>query len=124
MIKPFIAATVVMLILDAIWLTLNYTAHSKLIETVQKSAVEVRLIPALLVYILIPAAVYYFAIEPSKTQAQAALKGSLLGLSMYGLYDLTNLSTLKGWTVTMAIKDSLWGTVLCGIGSVAGFYFK
>lgn len=122
--KPFLAATATMLLMDAIWLTANYKYHNKLLESVQHAAVELRLIPTLLVYILIPAAVYYFAIEPGKTQKEATVKGALLGLSMYGLYDLTNLATLKGWTTEMAIKDSTWGTVLCAVGSAVGFYFK
>ena len=27
-------------------------------------------------------------------------------------YDLTNLATLRGWPVTLAIVDIAWGTVL------------
>ena len=110
--------------MDAMWLTSNYNYHSKLFESVQKSPMTVRLIPAALVYILIPLALYYFAIEPSKTEKDSVIKGGLLGLSMYGLYDLTNLATLKGWTTEMAIKDTLWGTFACATGSLIGFYFK
>ena len=68
-----------------------------------------------MVYVLIPLAVAYFAIMPSKTLSEAATRGAFLGTSMYGLYDLTNLASLKGWTTAMAVTDTLWGTVLCGI---------
>ena len=118
------AAALAMLALDAVWLTLNASKHAALIKTVQGSAAQLRVIPALLVYVLIPLAVAYFAIVPSKTQAEAATRGALLGTSMYGLYDLTNLASLKGWTTAMAVTDTLWGTVLCGIGAVIGFYVK
>ena len=84
---------------------------------------KVRLIPALLVYVLIPAALTYFAIETSRSLKEATTKGALMGLSMYGLYDLTNLATLNGWTYEMFFKDTLWGTFACAIGSSAGFYF-
>lgn len=118
------AAALSMLALDAVWLTINASKHAALIKTVQGSAVQLRVIPALLVYVLIPLAVAYFAIMPSKTQAEATTRGALLGTAMYGLYDLTNLASLKGWTTTMAVTDTLWGSVLCGIGATVGFYVK
>lgn len=124
MLKQVLASSVTILLMDAVWLSTNFKYHKKLFETVQQSPLEIRILPAVLVYLLIPLALYYFAIEPSKTRKEVALKGALLGLSMYGLYDLTNLSTLSGWTIEMALKDTLWGTVLCCIASLAGFYFK
>ena len=124
MLKSLVAATVCILLMDASWLTFNYTYHKKLFESVQNSPIAVRLIPAALVYVLIPLALYYFAIQPSKSEKDSIIKGSLLGLSMYGLYDLTNLATLKGWTTEMAIRDTLWGTVACGTASFVGFYFN
>ena len=113
-----------MLFLDGIWLTLNQKSHTKLIETTQKAPISLRLIPALLVYVLLPAATTFFAIEPSKTLKEASTRGALLGLSMYGLYDLTNLATLNGWTYEMLVKDTTWGTTICALGAAAGFYFS
>jgi len=124
MFASILATTTSILIMDAFWLTLNYKYHDALFQSVQKAPMNVRLIPAVLVYILIPLALYYFAIQPSKSEKDAIIKGSLLGASMYGLYDLTNLATLKGWTTEMAIKDTLWGIFVCGSGALIGFYFK
>jgi uncharacterized membrane protein len=123
MIKPFIYALITCLALDAVWLTINLDSHTKLFESVQKAPIVVRLAPALLVYILIPAALTYFAIQTSKNLKESITKGALLGLSMYGLYDLTNLATLKGWTYEMLLKDTAWGTFLCAAASGIGFYF-
>lgn len=123
MLKPFIYALVTSLDLDAVWLTVNMDSHSKLFESVQKEPLTLRLVPALLVYILIPASITYFAIETSKNVKEAFTKGGLLGLSMYGLYDLTNLATLKGWTYTMLVKDTTWGTFLCATAAASGYYF-
>ena len=121
MLQLFVATALFMLVLDLIWLSLNADYHTTLIKSVQGSAPTLRIVPAVLVYVLIPAAVLYFAVYPAKTTREAATKGALLGASMYGLYDLTNLASLKGWTTEMAIKDTLWGTVLCSAGAVAGF---
>jgi hypothetical protein len=54
---------------------------------------------------------------------EAFTKGGLLGFSMYGLYDLTNMATLKGWTYTMLVKDTTWGTFLCAAAAASGYYF-
>jgi uncharacterized membrane protein len=122
--SAFIITAVTVLLLDAVWLTLNFSAHSKLFAAVQKSPMTIRLLPAALVYVLIPAALTYFAIKTSKTVKESVEKGALMGLSMYGLYDLTNYSTLKGWTLEMTIKDTLWGTFACAVGAGSGFYFS
>jgi len=124
MLYAFIYAALTVLALDAAWLTLNNSAHSRLFQAVQKSPMRVRLVPAALVYFLIPAAVTYFAIKGSKTVEESAKKGALLGLSMYGLYDLTNYATLKGWTLEMTLTDTLWGTVVSAAGAASGFYFS
>lgn len=122
MLYAFFYSAITILALDAVWLTVNYSAHEKLFTSVQKSAMKVRLIPALLVYVLIPGALTYFAIETSKSLKESVKKGALMGLSMYGLYDLTNLATLNGWTYEMFFKDTLWGTFVCAVGSGVGFY--
>ncbi len=51
----------------------------------------------------------------------AALYGGLLGLMCYGTYDMTNLATLKSWSVTIAITDLAWGTVLSATVAVVAY---
>ena len=124
MLKAFFYTLLTILAMDAVWLTLNYNYHKDLIESVQKGVLTIRLLPAGLTYVLIALAVAYFAIKPSKNVKESVKNGALLGLSMYGLYDLTNLATLKGWTTEMLIKDVSWGTFLCAIGAGSGFYLS
>jgi uncharacterized membrane protein len=71
------------------------------------------------VYILIALAIWYFvfqlpATSISKNPAKAFAVGATLGFSMYGLYDLTNYATLRGYTLQMTLTDMAWGTFLCG----------
>lgn len=110
--------------MDALWLSMNYNYHKNLFGKVQGSPLKVRLIPALLVYILIAVAVVYFAVDKSKSIKEAAMNGAFIGASMYGLYDLTNLGTLKGWTYEMAIKDTLWGTTVCAVSAAVAKKFS
>lgn len=48
--------------------------------------------------------------------------GALFGLVAYGTYDLTNLATLRGWSVTVTVLDMVWGGILTGIASAAGVW--
>lgn len=54
------------------------------------------------------------AVDGAKSKRDALIKGAMLGLVIYGVYDLTNLVTIKGWTWNFTLQDMLWGTVLCG----------
>jgi uncharacterized membrane protein len=53
--------------------------------------------------------------------AQAALLGALFGLVTYAAYDLTNLATLDGFPLKVALVDLVWGTVLCATISAITF---
>lgn len=53
---------------------------------------------------------------------KALWMGALLGLVAYGTYDLTNLSTMKGFTPTIAAIDMAWGTVLSGVAAAGGVW--
>jgi uncharacterized membrane protein len=96
----------------------------ELIKAVQHAPATVRIIPALLIYLILPAAVLYFAVSNTKDPIQAAIKGMLLGAFIYSVYDLTNLATLKAWTVEMTIIDTLWGSTLCAVASYIGARFS
>ena len=123
MLRPLLISAVVMIILDALQIFANQKFHATLFKNVQKSPLKVRIIPAILVYVLMPFAVTYFVILQSKSIKDAGLKGALLGLTIFGVYDLTNLATLDGWTIEMAIRDILWGIIMFTITSVVGYYF-
>ena len=66
-------------------------------------------------YLLYLVGVVFFAVYPavlSESIAQAALLGGLFGFFTYATYDMTNLATLRGWTVKVTVVDILWGAVL------------
>jgi uncharacterized membrane protein len=52
----------------------------------------------------------------------ALIRGALLGLLAYGTYDLTNMATLKGWSIEVTIVDMIWGTVLTATVATASYY--
>ncbi|RUT34981.1 DUF2177 family protein [Arsenicitalea aurantiaca] len=53
---------------------------------------------------------------------RALMLGAVLGFVAYGTYDLTNLSTMRGFTPTVAIVDMAWGTFLTAITAGGGVW--
>lgn len=53
---------------------------------------------------------------------KALFFGAILGFVAYGTYDLTNLSTMNGFSPKVAIVDIAWGTSLTALSSVGGVW--
>ena len=80
---------------------------------------------AIIFYILFVVGVFIFAILPSvekNSLTSAIMLGALFGFFTYATYDLTNLATLKNWPLNIVFIDILWGSLLTGMVSTAGFY--
>lgn len=76
-------------------------------------------------YLFYVTGIYWFgtlAGVRSGSVTTALLSGSFLGLLAYATYEVTNFSTLKGWTIQMLLLDTLWGGVLGGLTAAVGFY--
>jgi len=53
----------------------------------------------------------------------ALINGALLGLVAYGTYDMTNLATLKNWSVAVSVVDMIWGVALTATAATCGYLF-
>lgn len=53
---------------------------------------------------------------------RALWMGALFGLVAYGTYDLTNLSTMRGFTPTIAAIDMTWGAFLSAVSAFGGVW--
>lgn len=118
----YIAAGVVMLGLDAVWLSL---AASRLYRPRLGEMLldNFRLAPAILFYIVYIAAILVLAVQPAITSGRptaALLRGAVLGLVAYATYDLTNQATLRGWSSVVTVADLSWGTTLTAIVATSG----
>jgi len=108
---------------DVTWLSLRNDYHKKLFESIQKSKLDVRWIPAIAVYVIILVAIYLGAVRDAKSVSDAALRGMLVGVLLYAFYDLTNYATITNYTLEMTVMDITWGTVLCTAAAATGYYF-
>ncbi len=75
-------------------------------------------------YLVFAVAIVILAVRPGLEAGSLWMTlghGALLGLAAYGTYDITNLSTLKGWPLTLSIVDMAWGTVLTAAAGACGY---
>lgn len=108
-----ITIAIVLLSLDMVYLSL-YSGHFKhLIKNVQGEDLQFRFIPAIIAYILLIFAVYYFIIR----QNRPVIDAILLGLVIYGVYEGTSYAIIKNWTTKTFIIDTVWGGILFGLTS-------
>lgn len=78
-----------------------------------------------LFYLFYVGGIVYFAVAPALAGggwSKALIAGLVLGFVAYGTYDLTNLSTLRGWSWPVTFVDLAWGTALTGVAGVLGFF--
>jgi uncharacterized membrane protein len=81
-----------------------------------------RWIPAGMFYLFYPAGIVFFAVLPALDTASLLTvleRGALFGFFVYMTYDLTNLASIKAWTVTLALLDIVWGTFLTALVAAA-----
>ena len=115
---------VFLLALDYLWIRLVmhdlYLSAYKNLLFLDDTGIEMKLIPAVAVYLLMLFSIFYFAVIPSiKSSYKAAfIRGALLGLYGYGLYDLTNQALFQVWDPYVSAIDMLWGTFLCAVTTV------
>lgn len=119
----YLATGVVFLGLDAIWLSqVGLGLYRREIGALLLE--QPNLPVAGLFYLLFVAGIVLLVVQPAAADGDwlAALwMGALLGLVAYGTYDITNLSTLRGWSPTIAAIDVVWGAALTAVASLAGF---
>jgi uncharacterized membrane protein len=108
MLKQIIIITIVMLLLDAVYLSTFSTFFNNIILQVQGSKIKFKLLGAVLCYISLVAGLYYFIVRPHKSIKEAFF----LGIVIYSVYETTNYALLDKWPLKAVIMDTLWGGIL------------
>ena len=119
--KAYLAMLVVALALDMAWLSSvgNAVYRPRLGGLLLADPV---LWAAALFYLLYVAGALFFAVRGAVSWRQAAGHGALFGFFAYATYDLTNLATLRGWSVPVSFLDMGWGAVLTALAATAGYF--
>jgi uncharacterized membrane protein len=120
----YMAALVALVLGDAAWL--SYFAKAVFRPTLGSVMLDQPRWPAaILFYLVYAAAVAVFAVGPAlndRVPNTALIRGAFLGLVAYATYDLTNLATLKPWTVRLALMDCAWGVCLTAMAALASYF--
>jgi uncharacterized membrane protein len=79
---------------------------------------------AILFYLIHAAGIAVFAVPPAVaagTWIAAVLYGALFGFCVYAAYDITNLATLRGWSMALSLVDLAWGAAVTAASTLAAF---
>jgi len=119
----YLATAVVFFAIDFVWLTRAVGFYRGEIGSLLLD--DPKLGYAAGFYLLYVVGVVVLVVIPAVTGGswvQALLMGALLGLVAYGTYDMTNMATLKGYTLRVALVDMGWGTFLTAVSALAGYF--
>lgn len=119
----FLIAGGAMGILDALWLM--FVANKFYKSQIGNLLLDKpNMAPAIIFYVIYIVGIVAFVVAPALEKGSlvhALGYGALFGLVAYATYDLTNLSTLKGFTSKVVIVDLLWGALMTA--TVAGITY-
>ena len=120
----YAACALIFFPLDFIWLSsMGKTVYRREIGGLLLDSPK--LIIAAAFYLAYLVGVVVLVAAPAEGDVLKALAlGAVLGFVAYGTYDLTNLSTIKGFTPTIAVIDMAWGTALTAISAAGGVWIS
>jgi len=120
-VKITVIGAVVFMVLDGVWLGMLmkdfYRDQLAPIVRLVDGGIAPNWPAALMVYLLLGAGIALFVIPGAATLGSAAVRGGLLGLVVYGVYDFTNYSTLRQWPFALVLVDVAWGTAATAVCS-------
>jgi uncharacterized membrane protein len=122
MLSKILLAILLIVAIDFVWIgIINQKLYQTAIEAVQKTKLNVRYFPGLIVYIAIALIVNFWIIPFVKQNKDKKnifyhpfVNGFLLGFLTYAIFDFTNMAIFSEWYYSVSILDSLWGGVLTG----------
>ena len=103
--KEIALSGVVLLLLDAVYITLTKSLWDVQVASIQRVSMQIRVLGAIVCYTLLILGLYYFILRTRRSPLDAFL----LGLLVYGVFDSTNYAMFKKWDWKIAVMDTLWG---------------
>jgi uncharacterized membrane protein len=136
--SDLIALAVIVLALDAVFLTLTKDMFARQVMLVQGTAMNVNIPSAAVCYILIVLGLYYFVLRhiivPNATSVAASIQtmrlgdgiraAFFLGILVYGVYETTTLAILRNWSPMTAVIDTTWGGTLFALSAYLFYKYK
>ena len=110
---------IIFTLIDSLYLMLSKSHFENLVKQIQTSPLQIKVVPTLLCYFALVFGLYYFIIREKKS----ILEAGLLGLTIYSVYEMTNLAIFRKWDIKIAIVDILWGGFLFSLSTFLIYKF-
>lgn len=124
MIRQNIVATIVLLVLDILWVTLYMNkAYKKQVQDIQGTEMKARVYLGAIAYVLMVVGLNLFVLPNIRKGHELidSLKyGATFGLVVYGIYDMTAGAVFKDWDLKLATVDIIWGSFVFFISAYVG----
>lgn len=128
MLQHYIISTltvlVIYLILDGVWLgVIAKESYQSALQGMLREHYPIT--PWVAFYVIYAFAIAHLVIIPNLNAASVLpvlFSGFILGLAAYGAYNLTNYAILKGWPLSISVKDLMWGSIAGSSGSALAWY--
>lgn len=122
---PVLIYAVLFVLVDSLYLTNIAGPYGKMISNIQGKKMEMKILPAAVVYFSLIGAWYVFIYRERKgrTYWENVGRAALLGFFIYSVYDFTNLALIDKYQLDLSIIDSVWGGILYAITTAILFYF-
>jgi hypothetical protein len=104
-VKRIMISSIILIILDAIFIYANKTAFENEVIDVQRVVMQVKPSGTIVTYLFLLFALNYFILSKFRGPEEAFL----LGLVIYGVFEGTNYAIFKKWSLNLAILDTIWG---------------
>jgi uncharacterized membrane protein len=106
--NSLVVSSIVLLLLDGIFLSFMRNFFSHQIRLVQQEPVHLYWGSAIACYTLMILGLNYFIIHPKRPLWDAFF----LGCFVYGVFETTNYAIFKNWEFETVLIDTLWGGTL------------
>ena len=108
-----IVSGISMLIIDYFYLTTIGKYFDTLVTKIQGYPIKFNIIGAILCYIVLISSLNYFVLlNNNLTSLQKYRDAFILGLTIYAVFELTNIAIFDKWTWLGVLIDSVWGSIL------------
>lgn len=109
--------SVILLIIDAIYLSSFSKDYDILFRKIQGKPLTVKIVPAVVVYMLLVGSWFMFIYKEMHRYTTKEIIGRafMLGFFIYGVFDATNMAIFDQYSARLAIIDSFWGGILFGL---------
>jgi uncharacterized membrane protein len=121
----YVTLLLFLLIVDGVWLYINRSSYNATVKAVQGSSLQLSFVYGLITYTLVFLSITLLCIpliELSIKNKMSKLVSCILygggtGLCIYGIFNFTNMSIFRNYTLSTAVKDTLWGCILYSIAT-------